>query len=157
MIKGLLKMCMLKIISMEKVNGYQIMKRVEVLIGEKPSTGSVYPLLKSMQNEGWIVGKKAGNKTLYEITDKGKEIIQKHDTLKEHISQKVRESILLAHNTFEDFTLALSKDFHLTVIENLDILSPLISEISRLQAEGITANKIKEVVSKARDEMQKLK
>jgi DNA-binding PadR family transcriptional regulator len=157
MIKGLLKMCMLKIISMENVSGYQIMKRVEVLVGEKPSTGSVYPLLKSMQNEGWITGKKEGNKTLYEITDKGKEIVQKHDALKEQISQKVRESILLAHNTFEDFTVALSKDFHIAFIENLDILSPLINEVSRLQAEGIDANKIKEVVSKARDELQKLK
>jgi formylmethanofuran dehydrogenase subunit E len=148
---------MLKIISMENVSGYQIMKRVEVLVGEKPSTGSVYPLLKSMQNEGWITGKKEGNKTLYEITDKGKEIVQKHDALKEQISQKVRESILLAHNTFEDFTVALSKDFHIAFIENLDILSPLINEVSRLQAEGIDANKIKEVVSKARDELQKLK
>ncbi|PVX26461.1 MAG: PadR family transcriptional regulator [Candidatus Bathyarchaeum sp.] len=157
MIKGLLKMCMLKIISMENVSGYQIMKRVEVLIGEKPSTGSVYPLLKSMQDEGWIVGKKEGNKTIYEITEQGKEIVQKHDALKEHISQKVRESILLAHNTFEDFTLALSKDFHLTVIENLDILSPLLSEMSRLQAEGIDADRIKKVISNSRDELRKLK
>ncbi|MCW4017698.1 MAG: PadR family transcriptional regulator, partial [Candidatus Bathyarchaeota archaeon] len=156
MIKGLLKMCMLKIISMKNVSGYQIIKRVEVLTGEKPSTGSVYPLLKSMQNEGWVIGKKAGNKTLYEITDKGKEIIQKHDELKEQISQKVRESILLAHNTFEDFTVALSKDFHVAFVENLDILSPLISEISRLQATGMDTDKIKEVVSKARDELQKL-
>jgi DNA-binding PadR family transcriptional regulator len=150
-------MCMLKIISMGKVSGYQIIKRVGTLTGKKPSAGSVYPLLKSMQDQGWIVGKTTGNKTLYEITDKGKEIVQKHDALKEQISQKVRESILLAHNTFDDFTLALSKDFHLTVIENLDLLSPLISEISRLRANGIEPAKIKEVLSKANDELQKLK
>jgi DNA-binding PadR family transcriptional regulator len=150
-------MCMLKIISMGKVSGYQIMKRVETLTGRKPSTGSVYPLLRSMQDQGWIVGKTAGNKTLYEITDQGKEIVQKHDALKEQISQKVRESILLAHSTFDDFTLALSKELHLAFIENLDLLSPLISEMSRLQANGIEPAKIKEVLSKANDELQKLK
>ncbi|MCW4009838.1 MAG: PadR family transcriptional regulator [Candidatus Bathyarchaeota archaeon] len=157
MTNGLLKMCMLKIISMGEVSGYQIIKRVETLIGKKPSAGSVYPLLKSMQDQGWIVGKKTGNKILYEITDQGKEIIQKHDLLKEHISQKVRESILLAHNTFEDFTLALKKDFHLTFIETLDTLSPLLSELSRLKAEGVDPEKINKVLSKARDELQKLK
>ncbi|MCW4022327.1 MAG: PadR family transcriptional regulator [archaeon] len=157
MIKGLLKMCMLKIISLKNVSGYQIIKKVEMLIGEKPSTGSVYPLLKSMQDQGWIVGKKEGNKTLYSITDCGKEIVQKHDKLKAHITQKVRESILLAHNTFEDFTVALSKDFHLAFINNLDLLSPLISEISRLQAESVDMDKIKEVISNAKDELQKLK
>jgi formylmethanofuran dehydrogenase subunit E len=148
---------MLKIVSMGKVSGYQIIKRVEAVTGKKPSTGSVYPLLKSMQDQGWIVGNTAGNKTLYEITPQGKEIIQKHDALKEQISQKVRESILLAHNTFDDFPVAFSKDLHLVVIENLELLSPLISEISRLQANGIEPAKIKEVISKANVELQKLK
>jgi len=114
-------------------------------------------LLKSMQDQGWIVGKATGKKTLYGITDQGKEIIQKHDALKEHITQKVRESILLAHNTFDDFTLALSKDLHLAFIENLDLLSPLISEISKLQANGVEPAKIKEILSKANAELQKLK
>ncbi|MCW4022321.1 MAG: PadR family transcriptional regulator [Candidatus Bathyarchaeota archaeon] len=157
MLKGMLKMCMLKIISRETVSGYQIIKRVGTLTGKKPSTGSVYPLLKSMQDKGWIVGKKEGNKTLYSITAQGNEIIQKHDKLKENITQKVRESILLAHNTFEDFTVALSKDFHLTFIDNLDLLSPLISEISALKADGVTPEKMKKVISKAKDELHKLK
>jgi formylmethanofuran dehydrogenase subunit E len=148
---------MLKIISMGKVSGYQIIKRVGTLTGKKPSAGSVYPLLKSMQDQEWIVGKTTDNKTLYEITDHGKAIVQKHDALKEQISQKVRESILLAHNTFDDFTLALSEDLHLAFIENLDLLSPLISEISRLQASGVDAAEIKEVISKAKNELRKLK
>jgi formylmethanofuran dehydrogenase subunit E len=157
MIKGMLKMCMLKIVSNGEVNGYQIIKRVETIIGTKPSTGSVYPLLKTMQHQGWIVGKKVGNKTFYKITDQGNEIVQKHDIMKEHISQKVRESILLAHNTFDDFTLALSNDFHLTFIENLNLLSPLLTEISVLQADGVKTDKIQTVISKAKDELHKLK
>jgi formylmethanofuran dehydrogenase subunit E len=148
---------MLKILSTGNFSGYQIIKRVEVLIGTKPSTGSVYPLLKSMQNQGWIIGNKTGKKTIYELTPKGAEIVHKHDMMKNHISQKVRESILLAHNTFEDFTLALSNDFHLTFIENLDLLSPLMSEITRVQIQKVSPEKIKEVISNAKDELKKLK
>ncbi len=56
MLKGLLKMSMLKIISENKTTGYEIIKKVTDLTGEKPSTGSIYPLLKSMETKGWITG-----------------------------------------------------------------------------------------------------
>ncbi len=156
LVKGLLKMCMLKIISGERVSGYQIIKRVEVMIGEKPSTGSVYPLLKSMQDKGWIVGEKSGNKTFYTITDKGKEIVRKHDVLKEQIFQKVRESVLLANNTFEDIASVFSEDSHLTFEKNIELLGPLISEISRLLVAGVAPEKIKEVISDVVAELKKL-
>ncbi len=149
-------MCMLKIISAERVSGYQIIKRVEIMIGEKPSTGSVYPLLKSMQDKGWIVGETSGKKTFYTITDQGKEIVKKHDDLKQQIFQKVRESVLLANNAFEDVASVFSEDSHLTFVKNLDLLSPLISEISRLLAVGVSLEKINEVISETVAELKKL-
>jgi DNA-binding PadR family transcriptional regulator len=148
---------MLKILSMGAFSGYQIMKRIEVLTSKKPSAGSVYPLLKSMQDQGWLVGKKTGKKTVYELTTKGKKIVQKHDLMKEQVSQKVRESLLLAQSTFEDFALALSNDFHVGFTKNLDHLSPLLSELSRLQATNVDDEKIKAVIANAKDELQKMK
>ena len=71
MLKGLLKMSMLKIISENKATGYEIIKKVNELAGEKPSTGSVYPILKSMSKKGWIIGRTINGKTFYEITDSG--------------------------------------------------------------------------------------
>ena len=56
MAKGYLKFMMLKIISDGDATGYQIIKRVEGSVGSKPSTGSVYPLLKTMERDGWIEG-----------------------------------------------------------------------------------------------------
>ncbi|NLE05486.1 MAG: PadR family transcriptional regulator, partial [Crenarchaeota archaeon] len=129
----------------------------EMLIGEKPSTGSVYPLLKSMQEQGWIVGEKVNNKTFYSITECGKDIVERHDVLKEHIFQKVRESVVLAHNTFDDIASILSTDFHLTFMTNLDILGPLINEISDLLVSGVNPEEIKKIISKTISDLKKLK
>ena len=88
MLKGLLKMSMLKIISENKATGYEIIKKVNELTGEKPSTGSIYPLLKSMENKGWITGTTANGKTTYEITTSGKAVVQAHGSMKDYYEQK---------------------------------------------------------------------
>ncbi len=93
MLKGLLKMSMLKIISENKATGYQIIKKVNQLTGEKPSTGSIYPLLKSMEGKGWITGTTANGKTTYEITQPGKAVVQAHGSMKEYYEQKLSGSI----------------------------------------------------------------
>ncbi len=147
---------MLKIISTEPVSGYQIMKRVKVMTGEKPSAGSVYPLLKSMQEDGWIVGEKSGKNIFYILTDQGRTIVQKHDILKEQIFQKVRESVLLANNTFDDIASVFSENSHFTFVDNFEILSPLISEISKRLSAGVAPEKIKAVVSEATEKLGRL-
>jgi DNA-binding PadR family transcriptional regulator len=148
MLPGLLKMWMLKITSEKEVSGYEIIKKVNELTGKKPSTGSVYPLLKSMQNEGWIVGKKLSRKTIYQITDSGTKVLKAHDSLKGDYAQKISRSFSLAHDTFEDL--------HLVLIHNENLMNPLITEISKLLASGIQPQKIKEILGKTMGELQKL-
>jgi DNA-binding PadR family transcriptional regulator len=148
MLQGLLKMWMLKIISEGEVSGYQIIKKVNELTGKKPSTGSVYPLLKSMQNRGWIVGKKLPNKTVYQITDSGKIVVKTHGSMKDDYAQKISGSISLAHDTF--------KDLHLAFINNSDIINPLFNEISKLLAAGVEPQKIRAIISKAISELRQL-
>ena len=148
MLPGLLKMWMLKITSEKEVSGYEIIKKVNELTGKKPSTGSVYPLLKTMQNEGWIVGKKLPNKTLYQITDAGKKVLKAHDSLKDDYAQKISRSFSLAHDTFEDL--------HLVLVHNENLMNPLITEISKLLANGIQPQKINEILTKTMGELKKL-
>jgi DNA-binding PadR family transcriptional regulator len=148
MLPGLLKMWMLKIISEEEASGYDIIKKVNELTGKKPSTGSVYPLLKSMQNEGWIVGKKLSGKTIYQITDAGKKVLKAHDSLKGDYAERISRSFSLAHDTFEDL--------HLVLINNENLMSPLITEISKLLASGIQPQKIKKIIDKTMGELQKI-
>jgi DNA-binding PadR family transcriptional regulator len=148
MLPGLLKMWMLKIISEKEASGYEIIKKVNELTGKKPSTGTVYPLLKSMLKEGWITGTKSPKKTLYQITDEGKKVLKTHDSLKDDYAQKISRSFSLAHDTFEDL--------HLVLIHNENLMEPLITEISKLLANGIQPQKIQKIIDKTMGELQKL-
>ena len=141
-------MWMLKITSEKEVSGYEIIKKVNELTGKKPSTGSVYPLLKSMQNEGWIVGKKLPSKTIYQITDSGKKVLKAHDSMKDDYAQRICRSFSLVHDTFEDL--------HLVLINNENLMNPLITEISKLLANGIQPQKIKKILDKTMSELQEL-
>ncbi len=148
MLQGLLKMWMLKIISEKEVSGYEIIKKVDELTGKKPSTGSVYPLLKSMQNGGWIIGKNLGLKTVYQITDSGKQVLEAHENLKDDYVQRISRSYYLAQDTFTDLHLVLSHDRYL--------INPLVTEVSKLLANGIQPQKINVVLGKALIELEKL-
>jgi formylmethanofuran dehydrogenase subunit E len=148
MLKGLLKMSMLKIISENKATGYEIIKRVNELTGEKPSTGSVYPLLKSMAKKGWIIGRTANGKTIYEVSDSGKKVVQAHGSMKNYYTQKISGSISLANDTFNDL--------HVALIDNAILINPVVSEISSLLAHGVAPEKINSVLSKTLVFLQKL-
>jgi DNA-binding PadR family transcriptional regulator len=149
MAKGLLNLWMLKILAEGEVSGYDIIKKVSELTGRKPSTGSVYPLLKSMENKGWISGKKVGSKTVYKITDSGREVVKSHSDLKEYYSEKIHESICLAHETFDDL--------HVAFFNNRNLLAPLTQEVFVLLSEGIEFDKINKIIQNAREELRKLK
>jgi formylmethanofuran dehydrogenase subunit E len=149
MAKGLLNLWMLKILSEGKVTGYDIIKKVCELTGKKPSTGSVYPLLKSMENRGWITGQRVGNKIVYKITASGREVVKSHGDLKEYYSERIHESICLAHETFDDL--------HLTFYNNRNLLAPLTQEISILISEGVDLGEINKIIQNAREELKKLK
>jgi formylmethanofuran dehydrogenase subunit E len=149
MLQGLLKMWMLKIISEGEVNGYQIIKKVNALTGKKPSTGSVYPLLKSMQSKGWIIGRKLGGKTLYKITASGRKVVAAHGSMKRLYEQKISGSLSLAHDTFDDL--------HVGLVKNSAILNPVTNEVSSLLAHGVAPEKISAVLSRTLVNLHKLK
>ena len=148
MLKGLLKMSMLKIISENKATGYEIIKKVNELTGEKPSTGSIYPLLKSMESKGWITGVTANGKTTYEITTSGKEVVQAHRSMKNYYTQKISGSISLAQGTFDDL--------HVVLIDNSTLVNRVVSEVSILLAHGIAPERINATLSKTLDALQKI-
>jgi formylmethanofuran dehydrogenase subunit E len=113
MATGILKMLMLHIMKESEVSGYDIMKKVETLTGEKPSTGSVYPLLKKMEREGWISGRTEDGKTFYRLTEVGREHVAQIKEAKYGFIKNIYQSIALANETFDDAELqALMKDMH---------------------------------------------
>jgi DNA-binding PadR family transcriptional regulator len=148
MLKGLLKMAMLNIISENNATGYQIMKKVTELTREKPSTGSIYPLLKSMQNKGWITGTTQSGKTTYKITTSGKKVMQAHDSMKKYYEQKISGSISLINSTFDNKSLVLAN--------SSSLINPISNQVQSLLEHGITPEKITPVLSKALKTLQTL-
>jgi DNA-binding PadR family transcriptional regulator len=148
MLKGLLKIAMLKIISENKATGYQIIKKVTELTGETPSTGSIYPLLKSMQKKSWINGTTQNGKTIYEITPTGKQVLQSHASMKEYYEQKLNGSLSLINGTFDNKNLTLT--------DNSTLVNPLVNEVQSLIAHGIAPEKINTILLKTLNRLQKL-
>ena len=148
MLKGLLKMSMLKIISENKATGYQIIKKVNELTGEKPSTGSIYPLLESMQAKGWIKGTTQKGKTTYEITESGQEVLKAHGSLRDYYEQKLNGSISLIHSTFDNESESST--------HNPALVTPVLNEIESLLAHGVAPEKINLVLSGTIGALQKL-
>jgi formylmethanofuran dehydrogenase subunit E len=150
MAKGLLKYFMLKLISERKHSGYELIKEIEEHSGSKPSTGTVYPLLKSMQKEGWIRGQAQDDKIYYEITKLGKEKLNEYNTIKKDYITKMHESVSIINETF-------NHEGHLMYIEQMELVHPLIEEIIQLQNKGIKQERIDKVILHAIEQLKKMR
>lgn len=65
------KMCALAILSARSVVGFAIIKEMEQLGGV--SSGTLYPILKDMRANGFVVMEKINNRNIvYTITDEGR-------------------------------------------------------------------------------------
>jgi len=61
-------------------HGYEIMLAIEERRGYRPSPGSIYPALQLLEDEDCIRGSERDGKRVYTITEKGSELLQKHQT-----------------------------------------------------------------------------
>ncbi len=89
--EGYLKIGVLKILSKQERSGYDLMKEIEHHTGRKPSPGSMYPLLKSLQKEKLITAKDEGRSTIYLLTSRGRDYLKElltHRTEMLHHMQK---------------------------------------------------------------------
>ena len=85
MIKGCLKIVVLRELMTKSCYGSELMDRAEVLLGKRPSAGSLYPLMKGLLAKGIVSVRHDGAQKLYSITPKGRKIINKLITEKKKI------------------------------------------------------------------------
>ena len=103
-VRGMLPMYMLSLLMDKPHHGAEIMKAIEKMSAGtwKPSPGSVYPLLKKLEEDGLICGKwvsgRAAATRIYSVTRKGRaklpgiqkqllaELCKTRDTLQQHIT-----------------------------------------------------------------------
>ncbi len=59
--------------------GYEIMLEIEQIRGLRPSPGSIYPALQMLEDGDFIRGQDRDGKRVYEITDKGRELLAQRE------------------------------------------------------------------------------
>lgn len=144
--RGMIKMLALRIISTDEVTGYDLMKRIEQITGRRPSSGTIYPMLSSMAEEGWIERRNEGEKALYSITDTGMKKMEEFQALKREYADKIMEMMSIAHETFETGSS-----------QNIaELLLPLFIDVKELMEKGVPSEKIAGVVSEAREKLKRM-
>ncbi|MCP4716711.1 MAG: PadR family transcriptional regulator [Deltaproteobacteria bacterium] len=77
-VRGMLPMYLLSLLQEKSLHGTEIMQAIAAMSGGtwKPSPGSVYPLLKKLEEDGFIQGEwksgRAAATRVYTITDEGR-------------------------------------------------------------------------------------
>lgn len=92
-----LKISVLKILSEKDQSGYNLMKHIEEAIGKKPSSGSMYPLLRSLQQQKYITNKTKERSKVYSLTSQGKSHLREILSHRQEILNKMDQS----HRYFE--------------------------------------------------------
>lgn len=129
MIRGHLKLVVLMGLSQKAMTGYDLMKHINETIGIKPSPGSMYPLLKSLEEMGLIKAKETDKKKIFSLTAKGKKKTIELMKAKEDFSNRAIKGLKLIqtitgekHEEYEMAKLHLKN--HMMIKE----LNPELSE-----------------------------
>ena len=73
--KSHIKLSVLKRLNQESQSGYDLITTLGEFGGKKPSAGYIYPLLKELEQKGFVSQKNDGRRKLYHISIKGKEFL----------------------------------------------------------------------------------
>lgn len=86
-LRGCLRLLTLKALAGGPKSGYGLMSFVEEKVGGRPSSGSMYPLLESLQEEQLISTKKASRGAQYALTRKGRQRLKVIEKKRDEIMQ----------------------------------------------------------------------
>ncbi|MGC9308517.1 MAG: PadR family transcriptional regulator [Thermoplasmatota archaeon] len=152
-----LKYFILKTLSAGKATGYEIIKKCEERLGYTPSTGSVYPLLKDMEASGDITGEKQDRRTLYQLTEKGQQMLEEGEKVKEEAYQKLRQYALQLAEIFEDEALHHMIHRFDESHETFPLIYKIRTLSEDLQRKGMARDKIHACLAAAYRRLQSLK
>lgn len=78
--KGNLQLNILKLLEEEPKHGYQVIKDLEARFKGfySPSPGSVYPILQMLEDRGFVLVSKEGNKKIYTVTYEGSQFLKEN-------------------------------------------------------------------------------
>ena len=116
MMKGYLRLIVMKTLSGKRLSGYGLIKQIEIKTGSwKPSFGSIYPLLEKLLKEKLVEVEAQGRKKLYLLTDEGR----KHLALIDKSKNTLVDKLIATWNAFGKITDKREMNFMLEVFNSL--------------------------------------
>ncbi len=101
MTRGFLKYYILKLLSEEPLTGYGLMKRIEEETGFwKPSTGSMYPLLQALEDQGLITHEGEEDRKVYSLTKHGHAALTEAHRAKAEILESLQRAFEVCGRVF---------------------------------------------------------
>lgn len=101
--RGFLKYYLLKLLSEESYTGYGLIKKIEEETGFwEPSTGSIYPLLETLEEEGLIENKEKDRGKSWSATRRGKEAYDQASKVREEIERSLKKSLIVFSQIFNE-------------------------------------------------------
>jgi len=89
MIRGHLKFLVIKLLEKEPMSGYSLMDNIEEIIGHRPSSGSIYPLLDTLSKNNLVNIKEDGKTKIYSLSIDGKNKLKEIKVKKKEIFEKI--------------------------------------------------------------------
>lgn len=95
--KGIIELCIMKVIDTKKSSAFEILKKIK---GLDVNENTVYPILRRLNNDGYLIQEKGNNEVgaprkYYDLTNKGRdELIQElgeWDAFIESVSHILKE------------------------------------------------------------------
>ena len=76
--RGDIRLILLAVLAHRPRHGYDIIRHLEEKSNGawRPSPGAIYPMLQQLEEEELVTAKKAGSKTIYHLTAKGKKEVK---------------------------------------------------------------------------------
>ena len=116
MMKGYLRLIVMKNLADRKLSGYDLTKQIEKDTGTwKPSFGSIYPLLERLFKEKLLQVDVSGRKKLYHLTREGKKYLNSIDKNKNMLVDR----LIAAWNAFGKITDRKEMGFMLEILNSL--------------------------------------
>jgi DNA-binding PadR family transcriptional regulator len=104
-LNGLFRLIIIKKLKGSELNGYKLIESIGEIVGKKPSSGTIYPLLARLENEGLLKHRVEGKSKYYSLTAKGK---RQHAKMMNEKRKKI-ESIVETYNCLFDNPMVSDK------------------------------------------------
>ena len=142
--RGALQYLILKSLSEKPKHGYEIMRSLSEEFGGfyRPSAGAIYPILQTLEDEGYIKGEEQEDKRVYLITPKGigflenseekfKAVIEKRKTFfieRRGLNRELRNLASLIMTNYRDLTPEKAERIAQIIKETRRKIDDIISE-----------------------------